>query len=403
MGRKLKIIQFSIITFLLSSSLSCSENEQEQSEAAASAEQIAEVSMNDTATDAGKQVESGAMLLASAETKKSDAPTAEGAPATPQMPAMPGMMPHQFTPYANPMMGMAPNMYSPNMYSMMNPSMYPMTNPAMYMNMMSPMMSFMTPMMSSMNPQYHGAMMNMMSKMFVNPSVDAFTRVETLDGMMRMMDPKLFLAMMGGTYEQREDDDVPDTLPVGKIPGFPTQSYYNIPKNTVSPQISDEAKKNAFQSVMMMSPLSMRDMLGIMTYKLPLEDDVTWDDAVESMMLRANEVNFKFVGSSPLSKEIEALTEAPSPRIEIFRFCDAIVARKILDYMPEFIIFLPCKIALIEDAEGKIWIMTMDWDVSWLDFAQNPNSHLSKELRADAKRIRDSIRYIMEGAATGDL
>ena len=190
---------------------------------------------------------------------------------------------------------------------------------------------------------------------------------------------------------------------MAKIPGFPTQSYYDIPKNTVSPSISDEAKKNAFQSIMMMSPLSLRDMLAVMTHKLPLAEDVTWDDAVESMKLRANEVNFKFVGSSPLSKEIEALTEAPSPRIEIFRFCDALVARKILDYMPEFIIFLPCKIALIEDADGKIWVMTMDWDVSWLDFAQNPNSHLSRELRADAKLIRDNIRYIMEGAATGDL
>ncbi len=402
MGRNLKIIQLAVFVFLLSSSVSCSENEQEKSDAASDAASN-ESTASSVAAETAMQAESGAMLLASAETKQSDSPAAEPAPATPSPHAMPGMMPHQFAPYANPMMGMAPNMYAPNMYSMMNPSMYPMTNPAMYMNMMSPMMSFMTPMMSSMNPQYHGAMMNMMASMFANPTVDAFTRVETLDSMMRMMDPKLFLAMMGGTYEQREDDDVPDTLPVAKIPGFPTQSFYDIPKNTVAPSISDEAKKNAFQSIMMMSPLSMRDMLSIMTYKLPLEDDVTWDDAVESMMLRANEVNFKFVGSSPLSKEIEALTEAPSPRIEIFRFCDAIVARKILDYMPEFIIFLPCKIALIEDAEGKIWIMTMDWDVSWLDFAQNPNSHLSKELRADAKRIRESMRYIMEGAATGDL
>ena len=64
---------------------------------------------------------------------------------------------------------------------------------------------------------------------------------------------------------------------------------------------------------------------------------------------------------------------------------------------------LPCQIALVEDADGQLWVMTMDWDVSWLDFAQNPNSHLSKELRADATRIREHIRYIMEGAATGDF
>ena len=306
---------------------------------------------------------------------------------TPQNPHTMGMMPPNMMAFGNPMMPQPTDPFS-MVGAMMNP------------NMMAMMMN---PMAAMMDPQYHGVWMKMMSTFMMNPTIDGITRAESLDSMMRMMDPKVFLAMMGGTYEQREDDDVPNTLPIAKIPGFPTQSFYNWPTNTVSPSISDEAKKNAFQSVMMMSPLSMRDMMSIMTHKLPLEEGVTWDDAVESMKLRANEVNFKFVGSSPLSKEIEALTEAPSPRIEIFRFCDALVARKILDYMPEFIIFLPCQIALIEDADGQVWIMTMDWDVSWLDFAQNPNSHLSKELRADATRIREDIRYIMEGAAAGDL
>ena len=319
----------------------------------------------------------------------------------------PGMM------GANPMMGMMnPNMMMNPMMGMMNPNM--MMNPGMMMNpmmgMMNPMMGMMnpmmmgsmTPMMGMMNPMM-GSMMNPMTGMMMNPSIDAMTHAGTLDSMMRSMDPKMILAMMGGTYEKREDDDLPNTLPLAKIPGFPTQTFHDHPINTMSPSISDEAKKNAFQSMMMMSPLSVRDMLSVITHKLPLEEGITWDDAVESMKLRANEVNFKFVGSSPLSKEIDALTESETPRIEIFRFCDAVVARKILDYMPEFIMFLPCKIALIEDAEGQIWIVTMDWDVSWLDFSQNPNSHMTKELRADAKRIRENIRYIMEGAASGDL
>ena len=309
----------------------------------------------------------------------------------------------------NNMMGMNPGMMGMNNMMGMNPGMMGMMNPMMMngmmgmnpmMQMMNPMMGMMNPMMGMMNPMMMG--MNPMMQM-MSPAVDGMTRAESLDSMMRMMDPKVIAAMMGGTYEQREDDDLPNALPIAKIPGFPTQAYKNLPNNTVSPSISDEAKKNAFQSMMMLSPLSMRDMLSIITHKLPLEEGVTWDDAVDSMKSRATEVNFKFVGSSPLSKEIEALTDAPSPRIEIFRFCDALVARKILDYMPEFIVFLPCKIALIEDADGQIWIMTMDWDVSWLDFAQNPNSHLSKELRADAKHIRENIRYIMEGAASGDL
>ena len=47
--------------------------------------------------------------------------------------------------------------------------------------------------------------------------------------------------------------------------------------------------------------------------------------------------------------------------------------------------------------------MTLDWNVNWLNLAQNPNSVLDKELREEAIRIREGIRYIMEGAATGDF
>ena len=79
------------------------------------------------------------------------------------------------------------------------------------------------------------------------------------------------------------------------------------------------------------------------------------------------------------------------------------VARKILDYAPEFVVFIPCRIALLEDAEGKLWVMTLDWDVNWLNLAQNPNSVLDEDLRQHAMRIREGMRYIMEGAASGDF
>jgi uncharacterized protein (DUF302 family) len=229
------------------------------------------------------------------------------------------------------------------------------------------------------------------------------TQPQMIEAMMRSMNPGVLAAMMGGFHTPLAEGEVADTLPLARIPEFPTQTAQNQPPNTISPAIDTQAKKNAFQSMMMVSPLSMRDMISIMTDKMPVEDGVSWDDAVDAMKLRANEVSFKFVGSSPLWKQVEAMTEQPSPKVEIFNFCDALVARKILDVVPEFIVFLPCRVALIEDNAGKLWVMTLDWDVEWLDFAQNPNSHLDKELREDAKRVRESIRYIMEGAATGDF
>ncbi len=266
----------------------------------------------------------------------------------------------------------------------------------------NPMYSMMMPMMSMM-----GAMMNpyiyMNPMTMMNYPTTAMTHPQNMDAMMRSMNPQLMFSMFGQPSAEYKEGETPDKLPVVTIPGFPTQIYQNWPKNKVSPGVSREAKKNAFQTAMAMSPLSMRDMISIMADKVPVEEGVSWDDAVEAMKLRANEVNFKFVGSSPLWKQIEAETEQPSAKVEMFRFCDARMARKILDEVPEFIVFLPCKIALIEDGDGKLWVMTLDWDVSWLDYTQNSNSHLSKDIRENAQRIRENIHYIMEGAATGDF
>lgn len=231
--------------------------------------------------------------------------------------------------------------------------------------------------------------MMMMANHFMNAPIDEATRFGILDAMLRAANTQMLEGMFGGANQARM--------------WIPSQTRRDVPANTVSDSLSDEAKRNLYQSLMMLSPLSLRDMISIMADKMPVAEDVSFDDAIDSMKLRANEINFKFVGHSPLWKDITAITGEETPRVEIFNFCDAMVARKVLDYAPEFVVFIPCRIALIEDAAGKIWVMTLDWNVNWLNLAQNPNSVLDEELRAEAIRIRDGIRYIMEGAATGDF
>ena len=231
--------------------------------------------------------------------------------------------------------------------------------------------------------------MMMMANHFMNAPIDEATRFGILDAMLRAANTQMLEGMFGGTNQSRM--------------WIPSQSKRDVPANTVSDSISDEAKRNLYQSLMMLSPLSLRDMISIMADKMPVAEDVSFDDAIDSMKLRANEINFKFVGHSPLWKDITAITGEETPRVEIFNFCDAMVARKVLDYAPEFVVFIPCRIALIEDADGKIWVMTLDWNINWLNLAQNPNSVLDEEFRAEANRIREGMRYIMEGAATGDF
>src|SRR3972149_1704326 len=100
--------------------------------------------------------------------------------------------------------------------------------------------------------------------------------------------------------------------------------------------------------------------------RVQIRDGVSFDDAVDSLKLRANQHNLKFVGASPLYKEIEALTGKPAKRMEIFNFCDGLTAQKMIDANPLMISFMPCRIALVEDAQGKRWIISLMMDMDMI-------------------------------------
>jgi uncharacterized protein (DUF302 family) len=130
--------------------------------------------------------------------------------------------------------------------------------------------------------------------------------------------------------------------------------------------------------------------------KLPLAEDVSMDDAVDSMKLRANSLNFKLVAHLPLYKELEAMG-VESKRIEIFQFCDARIANEMVIFNPDFSAYLPCRITLIEDAEGQPWLVTLDLGKII------PGANLSPDLLKKAELVRDNIESIMQAGANGDL
>ncbi|MCG6873019.1 MAG: DUF302 domain-containing protein [Gammaproteobacteria bacterium] len=171
--------------------------------------------------------------------------------------------------------------------------------------------------------------------------------------------------------------------------------------NRPLPPVPSSNKARIFDQISATVPMSMREMFNYMTYKRKVAKGIKFDDVIESMEIKANEVNFKKVGHSKLWRDVGAITGLPTLRVEILLFCDAIVGRKILNYSPEFSIFIPCRITVMEDATGDIWLMTMDWDVTWLAKAWHPDSQLSEELKADAMRIRDAMNQIMEAGANG--
>ena len=183
----------------------------------------------------------------------------------------------------------------------------------------------------------------------------------------------------------------------------PTRPKEDAAPNTMRESISAEARANFVGSMMAINPFSMQEMIAMMAVKYPAKEGLKFDDVVEAMKSKANEINFKFVGHNPLWKDIIAITgKTDTPRVEFFSFCDAVIARELLDLSLEFAIFLPCRVAVLEDAHKKIWLLTLDWDVRWLDTSKNPNQ-ISDKLREGAIKIREAIDEIMRAGASGDF
>lgn len=128
--------------------------------------------------------------------------------------------------------------------------------------------------------------------------------------------------------------------------------------------------------------------------KCPIE--VSMDEAASSMKLRANLLNFKLVAHMPLSEQVKAMG-GKAPRMEIFQFCDALIASKMVAQSLAFAGYLPCRIAMVEDEKGGAWLVTLDMD------ATMGTANLPDELKAMGMQVRNNIYSILQAGATGDF
>lgn len=130
--------------------------------------------------------------------------------------------------------------------------------------------------------------------------------------------------------------------------------------------------------------------------RVQIADGVSFEDAVDSLKLRANQHNLKFVGASPLYKEIEALTGKPAKRMEIFSFCDGITAQQMIAEDPLMIAFMPCRISLVEDGQGARWLVSMMINEAMI-------AAMPAAVRSNAQRIMAAMKDAMLAASNGDI
>jgi uncharacterized protein (DUF302 family) len=192
----------------------------------------------------------------------------------------------------------------------------------------------------------------------------------------------------------------PIVLPVS--PGGRGTRPYEMSR-TIPPEEKEAMMKKIMPMMGMVKAMDIKDVMNLMAIKYPAKKGLTFDDVKTSMELRANQLNFKKVGESPMWKDIQAvLGDKEAPRMEVYHYCDIAAGREILKYAPESIVYLPCRIAIMEDADKNVWVLTLDWNTSWLDSISGKMG-APDQLMTYAKDIRDKMDVIMRAAANGDL
>lgn len=130
--------------------------------------------------------------------------------------------------------------------------------------------------------------------------------------------------------------------------------------------------------------------------KCKVADGIDADDAIASMKLRANLLNFKLVEHLPLSEQIAAMG-GKSNRMEIFQFCDALIAAEMVKHNMAFAGYLPCRISLVLDDEDQAWLITLNMDNTMSE------AGLPDELRDLGMEVRNNIYSIISAGAEGSL
>ena len=179
------------------------------------------------------------------------------------------------------------------------------------------------------------------------------------------------------------------------IAGLVSMVYF---KDEIRAAQSLDPKAGSIYLDMMNTVLKTGNAAEATVWREPLADGVSANDAEMAMRSVANEYNIKNVGELPLSSEVEAITGKPHRLLKIYMFCDPLTAVRMLDFSDAFSAYLPCRIAMVEDKQGKVWLYTLN-----MDMMIHGGTPLPQELKAETEKVRDTILAIMRRGAAGEF
>ena len=135
-----------------------------------------------------------------------------------------------------------------------------------------------------------------------------------------------------------------------------------------------------------------------MIRKVKIDDDVSNDDVLEALDALAIERGIKPVGDLPLSAEVEARTGKKQRYVRVLSYCNPSIAMKMVEFSKAYGAFLPCRIVIMEDANGHRWMYTMA-----LELMISGGKTLPKDMLSYGNQVRKTIYDMMDLAAKGEF
>jgi cytochrome c553/uncharacterized protein (DUF302 family) len=96
--------------------------------------------------------------------------------------------------------------------------------------------------------------------------------------------------------------------------------------------------------------------------RMAVEEGVTVDQAEAAMLAKADEIELKKVGQQKVSQFL-ARQDVQMPHLSIYQFCNPLDARLMVIADPIFSSYMPCRISMVEDSNGKLWLMMLNLDM----------------------------------------
>jgi uncharacterized protein (DUF302 family) len=154
-----------------------------------------------------------------------------------------------------------------------------------------------------------------------------------------------------------------------------------------------DPKAMALYMAMADNVLNTGDAAKAMIRRVKVQDGVDVEDVVESLNSIAQERNLLVVGSSLMSGGKKG-----GKYIRINSYCNPHIAKQFINHSMAYSAFMPCRVSIVEDDKGDIWLYTMD-----LGLMIAGGHTLPPKLLKQARFIEETMYMMMDKAASGDF